>query len=49
MTAHFKEVSDKITQRVTLAIDRLIEQTKKKMGTLLFLKTERLFALRHAI
>lgn len=38
MTANFKEISDKITQGVILAVDRLIEQTKKDDGDLVVSK-----------
>lgn len=34
MTARFNEISDKVTQGVTLAVDRLIEQIKKENGEL---------------
>lgn len=34
MTAHFNEISDKITQGVALAVDRLIKQIKKENGEL---------------
>lgn len=34
MTTKFKELSDKITLGVNLAIQRLIEQTKKEDGEL---------------
>ncbi len=38
MTTHFNEISDKITKGVALAIERLIEQTKKEDGELVVSK-----------